>query len=86
MSTTAGVGAGDYVAINGTAIAAVLLGVLSVIVLFDYRLFLLVPLAGVVCAVLAWATGRPQQRYAGRSRAGRAGAAALPGPRRVPGW
>jgi hypothetical protein len=54
MSITAGLGSGDYVAISGLAIAAVLLGVASALVLFHIRFLLLVPIAGVVCAVLAW--------------------------------
>ena len=54
MSTTAGLGSGDYVAINGTAIIAILLGVASAIVLFDSKMLLIVPLAGVVCAILAF--------------------------------
>ena len=54
MSTTAGVGAGDYVAINAAAIAALLLGVASATVLFGVPVLLLLPLAGVVLAVVAW--------------------------------
>ena len=54
MSITAGLGSGDYVAISGLAIAAVLLGVASAVVLFHVRLLLVIPIAGVVCAVLAW--------------------------------
>lgn len=54
MSTTAGLGSGDYVAINGAAVAAMLLGIASSLVLFGLALLLLVPLAGLVCAVLAF--------------------------------
>src|SRR3954469_7316845 len=54
MSTTAGLGSGDYVAINGTAIAALLLGIASALVLFGLHLLLLIPLAGLVCAILAF--------------------------------
>ena len=54
MSTTAGLGSGDYVAINGAAIASILIGVGSAIVLFDSKMLLVVPLAGIVCAILAW--------------------------------
>ena len=54
MSITAGLGSGDYVAISGLAIAAVLLGVASALVLFHLRILLLLPVAGVVCAALAW--------------------------------
>jgi hypothetical protein len=54
MSTTAGLGSGDYVAINGTAIASLLLGIASALVLFGLHLLLLIPLAGVVCGILAF--------------------------------
>jgi hypothetical protein len=54
MSTTAGLGSGDYVAINGTAIAAILLGVGSALVLFNNVIFLLVPLLGVAATILAF--------------------------------
>src|SRR3989442_50419 len=54
MSTTAGLGSGDYVAINGTAIASLLLGIASALVLFGAHLLLLIPLAGVVCGILAF--------------------------------
>jgi positive regulator of sigma E activity len=54
MSTTAGLGSGDYVAISGTAIAAILLGVCSALVLFDSPIFLIVPLIGLIAAVAAF--------------------------------
>jgi hypothetical protein len=54
MSTTAGLGSGDYVAINGTAIAAILLGVGSALVLFNNPIFLLIPLFGLIAAILAF--------------------------------
>jgi hypothetical protein len=54
MSTTAGLGSGDYVAINATSIAALLLGIVSALVLFGAWLLLLIPLAGIVCGVLAF--------------------------------
>jgi hypothetical protein len=53
MSTTAGLGSGDYVAINGNAIAAVLLGIASAFLLMGTNLLLILPLAGIVCAILA---------------------------------
>lgn len=53
MSTTAGVGTGDYVAINPVAVASFLLGLASLAVLLS-DVLLVVPLAGVVCAVIAW--------------------------------
>jgi len=52
MSTTAGVGSQDYVAINGTAIAAVVLGLASSLSLVN-NVLLIVPLAGIVFAILA---------------------------------
>jgi hypothetical protein len=54
MSTTAGLGSGDYVAVNGTAIAAVLLGIASALVLFKSPVLLMIPLVGIVCAVIAF--------------------------------
>jgi hypothetical protein len=54
MSITAGLGSGDYVAISGLAIATLLLGVASALVLFHIALLLLIPLAGIVCGVLAF--------------------------------
>jgi hypothetical protein len=54
MSTTAGIGYGqEYVAVNPVAVAALLLGVGSLLV-FLHDVLLLIPLAGVVCAVIAW--------------------------------
>jgi hypothetical protein len=52
MSTTAGVTNVDYVAVNHTAIAAVLLGLLSLISFFGY-LLLVIPIVGVIFAVIA---------------------------------
>jgi hypothetical protein len=52
MSTTAGVGSGDYVAVNGTAIAALGLGVATWLTLMHPSL-LFIPVAGIICAVLA---------------------------------
>lgn len=52
MSTTAGVGSTDYVAINGTAIAAIIIGFLSLVVFLNNAL-LFIPLVGIICAVLA---------------------------------
>ena len=70
MSITAGLGSGDYVAISGTAIAAVLLGVASVMVLFHTHLLLLIPAAAVVCAVVAWVqVGRSNGTLTGRGLA-----------------
>ena len=52
MSTTAGGGTQDYVAINPTAIAALILGLGSVLAMFT-DILLVIPLAGLVCAVVA---------------------------------
>jgi len=52
MSTTAGVGAQDYAAINPTAIAAVLLGLASATVVLGKILFVL-PALGIICAIVA---------------------------------
>jgi hypothetical protein len=54
MSTTAGLGSGDYVAINGTALAALLLGIASSLVLWGNLLFLVIPVVGILCAILAF--------------------------------
>jgi hypothetical protein len=54
MSTTAGLGSGDYVAINGTAVVCLLLGAASAFVLFDSHIFLLFPLVGLLTGILAW--------------------------------
>jgi hypothetical protein len=57
MSRTAGLGAGDYVAINNTSILALLLGLASVLSLL-YPLMLVIALAAVVCGALALAQVR----------------------------
>jgi hypothetical protein len=54
MSTTAGLGSGDYVEVNATAIAAVLIGIASALVLFRSPVLLVIPLVGTVCAVVAF--------------------------------
>src|SRR5439155_24799091 len=53
MSTTAGLGSGEYVAINGTAIFALILGIVSALTLFEELVLLVVPLVGVVAAIVA---------------------------------
>ena len=53
MSTTAGVASQQYVAVNVTAIIAMILGVASALCLFD-KLMLLIPLAGIIVAIVAW--------------------------------
>jgi hypothetical protein len=52
MSTTAGVTNTDYVAVNQTAVVALVLGVLSAISLFGL-LLLVVPVVGIVFAIVA---------------------------------
>jgi len=52
MSTTAGVGSQEYVAISATAIVALILGVASALALLHY-LLLAIPLAGIAFAVTA---------------------------------
>ena len=52
MSTTAGVGTQEYVAINPTAIAALILGLGSVLAMFT-DLLLVIPAAGLICAIIA---------------------------------
>lgn len=52
MSTTAGLGSGDYVAVNIPSVIAILLGIASSLCLMDLY-FLVVPAAGVICAILA---------------------------------
>jgi hypothetical protein len=52
MSRTAGLGSGDYVAINNVAIVALLLGLASLIAVL-YPLMTLVAVAAIVCGVLA---------------------------------
>ena len=53
MSTTAGVGSQDYVAVNLAAILAALLGLASILALLN-DVWLVIPAAGVVCAIVAW--------------------------------
>ena len=53
MSTTAGLGSGDYVAVNGTAVFALILGLFSFLAFFS-EMLLIVPLACVVASVIAF--------------------------------
>lgn len=52
MSTTAGVGAGDYVAINAASVAAALLGLASALALW-VGVFLALSGAGIICGLVA---------------------------------
>jgi hypothetical protein len=54
MSTTAGLGSGDYVAINAAAVVALLLGAGSATVLFNNLFFLIFPVLGVITGIIAW--------------------------------
>src|SRR5688500_2751371 len=53
MSTTAGLGSGDYVEVNGAAVAALLLGLGSALALLE-SLLLILPLAGIIVAIIAF--------------------------------
>lgn len=69
MSTTAGVGSQDYVAINPTSIAALLLGLGSAVIVLG-NILLLVPAIGIVCAIVALIQiGRSNQTQTGRGLA-----------------
>lgn len=52
MSTTAGLGSTEYVAINGPAVVAVILGLASALAVLD-KILLIVPIAGVICSIVA---------------------------------
>jgi hypothetical protein len=52
MSTTAGLGSGDYVAVNGTAVFVLILGLASALALMA-ELLLIIPIAAIVAAVVA---------------------------------
>lgn len=52
MSTTAGVGTQEYVAINPTAVAALILGLASVLALLS-SVLLVIPVAGLICALVS---------------------------------
>jgi hypothetical protein len=70
MSRTAGLGSGDYVAINNTAIVALILGCASVLSLL-YPIMLVAAAAAVVCGVMALV----QIRNSNGTQSGRAFAA-----------
>lgn len=52
MSTTAGLGSGDYVAVNITAVVAALFGLASLLALFD-EVMLGIPVVGIILALIA---------------------------------
>jgi hypothetical protein len=53
MSRTAGLGSGDYVAINTVAVTALVLGISGALVVVD-SLFIVLPLAGLILGIIAW--------------------------------
>jgi len=53
MSTTAGLGSGDYVAVNGTAVFALILGIASALILLEDYLLVL-PVICIAVSVVAW--------------------------------
>jgi hypothetical protein len=53
MSTTAGVASQAYVAVNTTAIVAVILGLASALTLLS-NLLLFIPVAGIIVSIVAW--------------------------------
>ncbi|MEA2710680.1 MAG: hypothetical protein QOF78_3281 [Phycisphaerales bacterium] len=53
MSTTAGLGSGEYVAVNGAAVFALILGLFSALTLFE-EILLILPLTCIVVAIIAW--------------------------------
>jgi hypothetical protein len=53
MSTTAGVGSGEYVAVNGASIAALILGIASFLAVFSAAL-LIIPALAVIVAIIAF--------------------------------
>src|SRR5438105_4379840 len=66
MSTTAGLGSGDYVAVNPVAVFAALVGLASTLALAD-NVLLFIPLVGVVLAVLAlWQIAHSNGTQTGR--------------------
>src|SRR5436190_20115121 len=52
MTTTAGLGSSDYVAVNGTAVFALLVGVASALALMS-EVLLILPLVAIVAAFVA---------------------------------
>src|SRR4051812_11954856 len=53
MSTTAGLGSGEYVAVNGMAVVAIILGLASSLSLLDTAFLVSVPPLTIVLAILA---------------------------------
>ena len=53
MSRTAGLGSGDYVAINPVAVTSVVFGIAGALVIVD-SLFIVLPLVGLLLGIIAW--------------------------------
>lgn len=53
MSTTAGLGSGEYVAVNGAAVVTLLLGLASALTLFE-ELLLVIPITAIIVGIVAW--------------------------------
>jgi hypothetical protein len=69
MSTTSAAAATEYSAINNTSVIALLLGLASVVALYDW-LLLVVPLAAVIVGAVAWVQiGRSNGTQTGRAMA-----------------
>lgn len=69
MSTTSAAAATEYAAINTTSVIALLLGLASVVALYDW-LLLVVPLVAVIVGVVAWVQiGRSNGTQTGRGMA-----------------
>ena len=66
MSTTAGVGSQEYVAINPWSVATVVFGIASALALME-PVLLIIPLAGLVCGFMAL----PQIRHSNGTQTGR---------------
>ena len=53
MSTTAGLGSGEYVAVNGAAVFALLLGLASALALLE-EVLLVIPITAIIVAIVGW--------------------------------
>jgi membrane protein implicated in regulation of membrane protease activity len=70
MSTTAGLGSTDYVAVNPTAIFALIMGLASALTLFGVPLLLLLPAIGISAALIAiWQIAKSNGTQTGRALA-----------------
>jgi len=53
MSRTAGLGSGDYVAVNAVAVTSLVFGLAGALVIVD-SLFIVLPLVGLILGIIAW--------------------------------